>query len=246
MRVTPPRPLLYFTMALLCAVVLHVAVLFAEGGSEFGGSEREGKPHIAGLDLAIEDRQVLLSFLVVGLFDEAFMRRIDSGLATEIRFDLRLVKLRRWWFDRNAEEGNLQVTATYNAVTREYQVHTKYNGNLIDSSVVRDAEELEEAMTRFIRIPAFSLRGRGPGRLMVQVRAELGPGTRLFFIPTTRTTDWVERRFQIGQDGQIRLGPELRAPSSAEPGGADPARKPKPGVNAEPGDAPARLASRTR
>ena len=160
------------------------------------------KPDVTSLEVEIEDGQMLLSFQLDRLFDDEFRRRIDSGLATEIGFDMRLVKVRRWWLDRNIGSSKLQVTVMYNAVTREYLINTKQDGGLISSRVVRFVDELEEAMTRVERLAAFALDDpRRSGRVQVRVRAELGTGTRLWFIPTTRTTDWTEARLVLGVDG---------------------------------------------
>ena len=101
-------------------------------------------------------------------------------------------------FNNTLDSASLQVDAMYNAVTREYLINYRLDGSLIESRVVREPDELRQAMTEFSDVPIFSVEGRPPGqRLRVRVRADLGTGTVFFFIPKTISTDWASRRFRI-------------------------------------------------
>ena len=142
------------------------------------------------------DHHILLSFELAGAFDDEVRRRIDSGLPTGFRFRLRLTRDRKRWFDTDLASSDLRVVANYNAVTREYLINYMQDGLLVQSRVVRDAAELEHAMTHFERFPVFALSAIPPGsedrRVRVRIRAELGAKTFLLLIPTAITTDWAE------------------------------------------------------
>lgn len=156
------------------------------------------RARIEGVRVELAEQQVLLAFKLTNAFDENLQRRIQSGLPTGIVFDFELVRARKGWFNKDVESGTLQVVAMYNAVTREYLINYKHDGNLIESRVVREVEKLRAAMTEFSGLPVFSLVSRGGERLQVRVRAELGTRTLLFFIPTTLTTEWAESRLFVG------------------------------------------------
>ncbi len=156
------------------------------------------RARIEGVRVELAEQQVLLAFKLANAFDENLRRRIRSGLPTGIVFDFELVRARKGWFNKDVDSGTMQVVAMYNAVTREYLINYKHDGNLIESRVVREAEELRPAMTEFSGLPVFSLENRGGERLQVRVRAELGTRTLLFFIPTTLTTEWAESRIFVG------------------------------------------------
>ncbi|MEO1086600.1 MAG: hypothetical protein AAFY88_20390, partial [Acidobacteriota bacterium] len=96
-----------------------------------------------------------------------------------------------------------QVVAMYNAVTSEYLINYKHDGELVQSRVVRDAEELERAMTELTDFPMFTHGGRGRKDDDYYVRASAEHGTRtvLAFIPRTLSTDWVRTE-------PLRLGSE--------------------------------------
>lgn len=158
-------------------------------------------PRVSVQRLQTDDQQVSVSFRLDNAFDENLQRSIESGLPTGYTFVFQLVRARKGWFNNTLDSSSLQVDAMYNAVTREYLINYRHDGNLIDSRVVREPDELRQAMTEFSDFPAFSLEGRPPRtRLQVRVRADLGTRTILFFIPRRVATDWaVSQRFEIAR-----------------------------------------------
>ncbi len=164
--------------------------------------EWTGDPRITDLRLAFEKQQIQLSFKLLGALDDDLRKRLDSGLPTSFTFDFQLVRTRKSWFDKSVDSGSLQVTAMYNAVTREYLINYKHDGSLFDSRVVKDPAELEAAMTELVAFPVFMTEGKNPQqRLRVRVRAELRTKTVFFFIPSTVHTDWAEtRKFRLREE----------------------------------------------
>ncbi len=160
------------------------------------GGPSDPRVSIQGLEL--DGQELRLSFRLENAFHDNLQRSIDSGLPTGFTFDFQLARPRRGWFNNTLDSASLQVDAMYNAVTREYLINYRLDGSLIESRVVREPEELRQAMTEFADFPVFSIEGRPPGqRLRVRVRADLGTGTFFFFIPRTISTDWASRRFRI-------------------------------------------------
>lgn len=160
---------------------------------------RAEPPRVSELQLKIEESQVQVSFQLDDAFTEDFLRRVESGVPTGFVFDFQLVRDRKTWFDSNVDNASLRVDAMYNAVTREYLINFKHDGNLVESRVVRELEDLQQAMTEFSDFAVFAIEGKAARqRLRVRVRAVLGTRMFLFFIPRTQSTDWVESpRFQI-------------------------------------------------
>jgi len=162
---------------------------------------------IEGVRVEVVEQQVHLSYRLANAFDENLRRRIQSGLPTGLVFDFELLRARKGWFNKTVASGTMQVVAMYNAVTREYLINYKHDGNLIESRVVREVEQLRAAITEFSGLPVFSVESRAGERLLVRLRAELGTRTLLFFIPTTLTTEWAESRiFVVGRNGQGEAG----------------------------------------
>ena len=151
-----------------------------------------GKPEIRQLEATRLDSRLAVSFLLEGAFDGATLERIQSGLPTGFDYELRLERTRKWWFNKGVDRVRFKVVAMYNAITREYLVNYKLDGDLIDSRVVMTDDELEQAITSFHQVDALEVPDTARGRLVLRVRAELGPKTLLGIIPTHAHTDWAE------------------------------------------------------
>ena len=175
-------------------------------------NKKPAKASISDFAVDVEEHQVLVAFKLEGAFDDNLKRRLESGLATGLVFDFELVRKRKIWFNKTVARGKLQVSAMYNAVSREYLVNYKHDGTLIDSRLVRDPEELRLAMSEFEKISALSVEGK-KGEFVFRMRAELGTGSLLFFIPTLRTTEWVEERVRVDQNGRLEPEEEVDGPA---------------------------------
>jgi hypothetical protein len=172
------------------------ALLFA--GLLAGGG---GEPSIQKLAIALNGRQILVSFELADGFGAELRERIESGLPTGFVYELQLMRDRAHWWDRYLDSSRIDVDAMYNAVTHEYLVNTKHDGKLIDSRTLRDEGELRRAMTQFTAVPAFVLQESSRReRYLVRVRVELGTSQILGFIPFQTTTTWVESNKVRGVD----------------------------------------------
>lgn len=167
----------------------------------FFGSSAD-KPHLSELQVALEERRVEASFELINGFTDKLFERIQTGLASGFTYQFVLTRDQKRWFDNKLDTSTLEVTAMYNAVTREYLVNFKQDGKLVDSRITLDREELERAMTRFSGLTIFHLGEVGPNkRVSVRARAELGSKTTLLIIPTRVKTDWVRsRKFRTPTD----------------------------------------------
>lgn len=169
---------------LLCAlsVVLVAPPLTAE-------------PHLSDVRVALASHQVTVSFELREAFSDKTLERIQTGLPTGFIYQFRLDRDRKRWFDASLATCTLQVVAMYNAVTGEYLVNYKLDGELIESRVVGAKEDLELALTRFEGVPIFSLDDvAAEDRLLVRARADLGSKTGFLFLPTRIRTGWHRSR----------------------------------------------------
>ena len=165
-------------------------------------AKRADKAQIRDLLVLRDGRQLTVSFQLSNAFNRETLERIQSGLPTGFTYHLKLERRRAWWFDNRLQRSSLQVVAMYNAITREYLVNYKKDGELLDSRVVTSTEELRDALTIFHAWPAFELDDRPLDRLVLRLRADLGAKTILAFIPTTRRTDWAEHSLSSAGEPQ--------------------------------------------
>ncbi len=178
---------------LLCALSLSTLLCgdALPAQSPLARSTRAPGAGIADLAVTRDGAALLVSFRLQRALDERTWEKIESGLPTGFTYDIELRRLRRSWFDKQMGRTRLQVVAMYNALTREYLVNFKRDGELYASRLVTSAEELEAAMTTFADLPLLELADAPQDRLVVRARAELGSRTRLGLIPDRVHTAWV-------------------------------------------------------
>ena len=184
---------------LICALslssVLGADALAAQPPRE--DSARTRKAGIAALSVVRDGDALLVSFRLDRALDARTWEKIESGLPTGFTYDIEIQRLRRRWFDKRVGATRLQVVAMYNALTRDYLVNFKRDGELYASQVVTSAADLERALTVFDRLPSIEIEddqtGRDQtGRFVLRVRAELRSRTRLGLIPDRVHTAWAE------------------------------------------------------
>lgn len=176
----------------------------------FAGEAAAKGPEVRDLMVEREGDRLLVSFELVDAFDDGLLERIESGLPTGFKYQIKLEKIRRWWFDNRIDRSELEVIAMYNALTREYLVNFKQDGRLIDSQVKRSRAELEQAMTHLHALPVHTLDRPRPGRWVVRVRAELGSKTVLLLFPTTRHTAWADSEVFTGRGPDATISEGVR------------------------------------
>ncbi|HEV8231058.1 MAG TPA: DUF4390 domain-containing protein, partial [Thermoanaerobaculia bacterium] len=94
-------------------------VLCGLAGAAFG---QEKGPRIRELRVEPRGRDVFLSFGLEGALNPELARKIEAGLETAIRYDIRLYRRYPYWFDDSVEQRRYRVAATFDPVTREYAI----------------------------------------------------------------------------------------------------------------------------
>jgi hypothetical protein len=166
------------------AAAMASAVLAASAGLQ-------SPPRISLPTVLQEGSRLLVSVELETGLDERVIEQVESGLATTFDYEIDLLRDRAHWWDDHLTSALVQVTAMYNAVSRDYLVNVKVNGQLMESHLVRTREEMARRMTRIERLPAFqSADLRGRGRYLVRVRALLSPRTSVLLFPSRVATAW--------------------------------------------------------
>jgi hypothetical protein len=165
----------------------------------FLASDAWAAAEISDFQVTVDGDRALVSLKLEHAFTSRLWERVDSGLPTSILYHFQLEKDRKRWYDRQLKESTYEVVATFDAVSKQYTVNFKLDGQLVESRTVHDRNVLAGAMTRLAALPVFALdRPPEPWRLLIKARAELGSKTVLSLIPITVTTEWVEsRKFRV-------------------------------------------------
>ena len=154
-------------------------------------SQAGADARISDFQVAVEGNRVLASLKLRDAFDRRMVERLESGLRTSIQYSFELHSDRKRWYDNRLSASTLEVEGVYDAVSRSYTVHSRLDGELVESRTVRDLAALEAAMTQLERLPVFTLDGSPRRRrLLLKARAEMGSRLLFTFIPVAIDTDW--------------------------------------------------------
>jgi hypothetical protein len=160
--------------------------------------------------LRVETRgpDVIIRFNLLGGINPELARKIEAGLETAIRYDIRLYRRYPYWFDDFVEARRYRIAATYDPVTREYVVEETMDGKALRRTTTRDFSEVSRLLVSRENLLVFRV---GPGKprrnLYVQMRASFDSGYLFTIIPVDSRTPWKKsKRFNIRASGDVRSG----------------------------------------
>ncbi len=161
--------------------------------------EDEKGPRIAQLRVEARGRDVFIGFTLAGALNPELARKIEAGLETVIRYDIRLYRRYPYWFDDFVDQRKYRVAATYDPVTREYAVQETLDGKPLRRTTTREFSEAARLLLSRENLLAFHA---GPGRptrnLYVRMRASFDAGYVFTIIPVDSKTPWKKsKRFNV-------------------------------------------------
>ena len=162
------------------------------------GQEGNG-PRITQLRVDARGRDVFLGFTLAGALNPELARKIEAGLETAIRYEIRLYRRYPYWFDDLVEKRKYRAAATYDPVTREYAVEETVDGKPLRRTTTRDFAEAAKLLLSRENLLAFHVpRGRPSRNLYVQMRATFDAGYVFTIIPVDSRTAWKKsKRFSV-------------------------------------------------
>ncbi len=168
-------------------------------------AEEEQKPRIGSLQAEARGPDVFLRFRLDGALNPELAKKIEAGLETAIRYEIRLYRHNaHWLWDNHMGTRKYRVAVTYDPVTREYVVVETMDGKPLQRTTTRDFAEVTRRLVSRDNLLVFRV-GHNDWRtnLYVEMRATFDSAGYLFtIIPVDSRTSWKEsNRFEI------RVGP---------------------------------------
>jgi hypothetical protein len=152
-------------------------------------------PEIRNLSAIAKGGSVSVRFALASAFDDHdLLDSIQSGLPTSFSYIVEIFRDRPRWFDQGLERSRIEVTATFNSITREYLLNYRRDKKLVRSETFRDLESLQRRMTSIEEPNLFDIGQRRPYKLKVRVKADFGRRFLLYIVPSSNSTRWREAR----------------------------------------------------
>jgi hypothetical protein len=172
---------------------LVLALTFALCASAL--SAQEPDPDIRNLSAIANAGQVSVRFNLTNAFaDHDLLRALQSGLPTSFSYIVEIFHDRPRWWDEGISRVRIEVTATFNSVTREYLLNYRRDRKLARSETFSDLESLKRRMTSIDEPNLFPIGDRRPYKLKVRVKADFGRTFLFYIVPSSNSTRWREVR----------------------------------------------------
>ena len=190
-----------FAGALVFCQLAAAAPLAAQSPRESGPAETG--PRVRDLRVESRGRDVFVTFAVAGALNPELARKIEAGLETALRYDIRLYRRYPYWFDDLVEQRRYRVAVTFDPVTREYAVEETLDSKPLRKTATRAFPEAARMLLSRENLLAFHVqRGRPTRNLYVQMRASFDAGYVFTIIPVDSRTPWKKsRRFNVRAAG---------------------------------------------
>lgn len=163
----------------------------------------EATPQITVLRVTTRGSDVFLNFQLTGALNPELAKKIEAGLETTIRYEIRLYRQFRWWFDSFLDSRRYSVSVTFDPVTREYVMAETLDGKPLRRTTTADFEDVKRLLVSRENLLAFHVRREWPQHnLIVHMRAAFDSGYLFSFIPVDYRTSWKKsKKFVIGPAG---------------------------------------------
>ncbi|HVE66633.1 MAG TPA: DUF4390 domain-containing protein [Thermoanaerobaculia bacterium] len=162
-------------------------------------AEDDRQPRVSQLRVEPRGRDVFIGFTVAGALDPGLAKKMEAGLETAIRYDIRLYRRYPYWFDDFVEQRRYRVAATHDPVTREYAIEETLDGKPLRKTATREFAEAARLLLSRENLLAFHVeRGKPTRNLYVQMRASFDAGYVFTIIPVDSRTPWKKsKRFNV-------------------------------------------------
>ena len=150
-----------------------------------------GPPTLTDLSVSRRgDDFVVSARLADGLTPER-IEAIDAGIETVLDYRLQLMRRRAGLLDEEVAERRITCKVRHDALTRQYSLARRVDGEMAESRVTADAAEMRAFLTtlRDVSLAPVSVVAAG-GEHYLRARCDLGLVWRYYLIPWRLNTGW--------------------------------------------------------
>jgi len=150
-----------------------------------------GPPAIVDLSVTRQGEDYFTSGRLVDGLSAATLEEIDAGIETTLDYRLQLLRRRSGLPDDVLARRLVECTVRHDALTRQYTLTRRLDGEMVETRVTGDAAEMRAFLTTLRAIPLVRASDLAPGEeYYLRARGDLGLVWRFFLIPWRLNTDW--------------------------------------------------------
>ncbi len=155
-------------------------------------SIRAETPTLQDLTVVVEGEHYVASCrLNAGLTPE-ILEEIDAGLETTIGYRLQCLRIRHGLPDEMILKRRIRCTVRYDALTKQYTLTRRVDGEVQDTRVTHDAQAMRGFLTALHRLPLVRVADLAPDQeYYLRAKSDIGLVWRFYLIPWTLDTDWI-------------------------------------------------------
>ena len=170
----------------------YIAIAFAVVLAA-GAPPSLGAPVLTDLEISLDGEMYVASARLIDGLTTEILEEIDSGLETTIGYRLRVHRRRPGLPDPTIAKHRVLCTVRRDALTRQYTLTRRIDGNLQETKVSTDPGEMREFMTRLLGLPVVPAELLENGEAYyLKARSDLGLVWRFYLIPWRQRTPWSE------------------------------------------------------
>ncbi len=185
---------------MLKSLRLPVSLLLGALCAAPAAADEAVRPKMGAVHAEARGPDVFLRFRLEGALNPELASKIETGLETAIRYDVRLYRHNaHWLWDDRIDGRRYRVAVTFDPVTREYVIAETLDGKPLARSSTRDFAEVLRRLVSRENLLVFRVGEAEPHRnLYVEVRGVFDSGYLFTIIPVDARTPWKEsNRFDV-------------------------------------------------
>jgi hypothetical protein len=148
-------------------------------------------PTLTDVAVGREGESHVVSCRLLGGLTPERLEEIDAGIETTIGYRLQVFHRRAGLPDPVIAKRRVECSVRHDALTRQYTLTRRIEGELQESKVTADAEVMRDFMTTLRRVPVVRIDELVPGEeYYVKAKSDIGLMWRFYLIPWPVDTAW--------------------------------------------------------
>ena len=167
---------------------LGIAALCAIASLRTAGADA---PSLADLKVLRQGEAYVAAARLEGGLTPELLEEIAAGLETTIEYRLHVCRRRTGWLDQVLVKRRVACTVRHDALTRQYTLTRRIDGDLQDTRVTADPSAMREFLTTLQGVPLIKAAELPAGEeCYLKAKSTLGVVWRFYLIPWPFDTAW--------------------------------------------------------